>query len=112
MSRDVRLYLEDMLEACRRVLEYTTGMDFPTYTADRRTRDAVVRNLEILGEAAKKVPREVTERLPVIDWREVRAFRDVLAHGYFGLDERIVWEVVTGRVPGIVGELERYLQRH
>lgn len=90
MSRETRLYLEDILEACRRATVYTTGMTFEQFLADQRTRDAVARNLEIPGEAAKKVPEDVRKQLPAIDWREACAFRDVLAHAYFGIDERIV----------------------
>lgn len=101
MSRDARLYLEDMLEACRRVISYTHDRTCEQFLADERTRDAVARNLEILGEAAKKVPPEVRRLLAAIDWREVCAFRDVLAHAYFEVDQRIVWEVVTLRVPAI-----------
>ena len=109
MSREPRLYLEDMLEACRRAAMYTTGMTFEQFNADLRTRDAVARNLEVLGEAAKKVPEDVRTQLPAIDWREACAFRDVLAHHYFGIDERIVWDVVTLRAPPIARELERFL---
>ena len=109
MSRDVRLYLEDMLEACRRATEYVQALSFEQYLADRRTRDAVARNLEILGEAAKQVPAEWRAKMPAIDWREACAFRDVLAHGYFGLDERILWDVVRLRAPTIIAELERFL---
>ncbi len=109
MSRDTRLYLEDMLDACRRVLEYTAGRTYDQYLADRRTRDAVMRNLEIMGEAAKQVPPGTCAQLPAIDWREAKAFRDVLAHGYFGIDETIVWEVIQKRVPAIARELERFL---
>lgn len=109
MSRETRLYLEDMLEACRRVTSYTTGMTFEQFRADQRTCDAVARNLEILGEAAKRVPEDVRKQLPAIDWRESCAFRDVLAHAYFGIDERIVWDVVTLRAPSIARELERFL---
>jgi uncharacterized protein with HEPN domain len=109
MSRETRLYLEDMLEACGRVTTYTAGMTFEQFLADQRTRDAVARNLEILGEAAKKVPDDVRQKLPVIDWREACAFRDVLAHAYFGIDERVVWDVASLRAPSIARELERFL---
>ena len=109
MSRDARLYLDDMREACRRVTTYTAGMSFEQYVADQRTRDAVARNLEILGEAAKRVPADLRTRLPAIDWREACAFRDVLAHAYFGIDERIVWDVITLRVPSVALQLQRFL---
>ena len=109
MSRDARLYLEDMLEACRRAAGYVEALSFEQYLTDQRTRDAVARNLEILGEAAKRVPAEWRAKMPGIDWREACAFRDVLAHAYFGLDERVLWDVVRLRGPIIVAEIERFL---
>lgn len=111
MSRDPRLYLEDMLEACRRISGYVSGVTFEAFAADQMRRDAVERNLEILGEAAKKVPAEIRRLLPDVDWREACAFRDVLAHAYFGLDLRIIWEVATLRAPAIVQHLQEHLGR-
>jgi uncharacterized protein with HEPN domain len=110
MSRDPLLYLEDMATACRRAISYVEGSTFAQYLGDPKTRDAVARNLEILGEAAKNVPPELRAALPAINWREACAFRDVLAHGYFGLDELILWEVVQKRAPGIAEEVERFLR--
>ena len=77
-------------------------MTFEQFAADERTRDAVARNLEILGEAAKKVPDDVRKLLPAIDWREACAFRDVLAHAYFGIDERIVLRLSAPLFPAAV----------
>ncbi len=109
MSRDTRLYLEDMLEACRRIGTYASGTTFEAFATDLMRRDAVERNLEILGEAAKKVPADTRLRLAGIDWREACAFRDILAHAYFGLDLSIVWEVATVRAPAIARLLDEYL---
>ncbi len=80
MSRDVAAYVADMVEACARVTEYTTGVDAGALRADRKTVDAVVRNLKVLGEAAKRVPASVREKAPQIPWREIAGMRDVLIH--------------------------------
>jgi uncharacterized protein with HEPN domain len=76
-------------------------MSFPAFLADERTRDAVIRNLEVIGEAAKNLPEEVTTKAPEIEWRKIRGMRDVLAHGYFGMDARVVWSTVTTKVEAL-----------
>lgn len=112
MSRDWRVYLDDMLECASHVLEYTAGMTFEQFLADRRTYDAVLRNLEIMGEAAKQVPSDVRLRFPEIPWREVARFRDRLAHGYRSLDDEIVWDVVQHRIPDLQVRIRHALTNH
>lgn len=109
MPRDIGLYLEDMLEAAARLASYTDGLDFDGFARDPRTIDAVVRNLEVLGEAAKRVPDMVRERAVEIDWRKVAGMRDVLAHAYFQVDLKIVWDATINRVPELVEPLRRLL---
>jgi uncharacterized protein with HEPN domain len=76
-------------------------MTFDAFVADDRTRDAVIRNIEIIGEAAKKLPDEVIAKAPAVPWRKVRGMRDVVAHGYFGLDGKLVWDTVTTKIDEI-----------
>jgi uncharacterized protein with HEPN domain len=109
VPRDVGLYLEDMLEAASRVTAYVGSSDLPAFAADRRTVDAVLRNLEILGEAAKRVPDDVRDRAPEIPWRKVAGMRDVLAHTYFEVDLEIVWDAAANKVPALVELLRRLL---
>ena len=111
MSRDWRLYLDDMLAACRKVERFTAGMTFETFRNDDRTYDAVVRNLEIIGEAAKQVPDAFRRQVPGVDWRKVAAFRDVLAHAYHGIDDDILWDVVREKVPSLEAQLADFLSR-
>ena len=111
MSPDWRLYLDDMLEACRKVERYTTGMTFDAFRCDERTYDAVVRNLEIIGEAAKHVPDDLRCQVPGVDWRKVAAFRDVLAHAYHGIDDDVLWDVVREKVPSLATQLAEFLAR-
>jgi uncharacterized protein with HEPN domain len=105
VSRDVTLYLEDMIEACRRVARYSEGLDRDGLAADTMVHDAVLRNLEILDEPAKGVPAEARAIDQEIAWRRIAGLRDVLAHAYLGIDEDIVWNVVSVEVPGLLPRL-------
>ncbi len=83
MPRDASVYLRDILEAISRIRAYTSGMDRETSERDPRTVDAVLYNLEILGEATKRVPVQVRQRAPEIEWRKMTGMRDIIAHVYF-----------------------------
>lgn len=99
MSRDWQLYLDDIVASCDKIERFTEGMDRSTFFADERTFDAVVRNLEVIGEATKHIPDEVRSRVVVVEWRKIAGLRDILAHAYFGIDEDIVWDVVRNKIP-------------
>ena len=102
MSRDWRLFLGDILQSCAKVRRYTAGMRQPQFLADERTYDAVVRNIELIGEAAKRLPPDVCQAMPQIEWRKIAGMRDWLAHGYFGIDPDILWDVIQNKVPELV----------
>lgn len=105
MSRDWRIYLSDMIDRCDRVLAYTR--DLPREQFDQRglAYDATLRNIELLGEAARHIPEEERQKTPGIDWRGVIAVRNILVHGYLGVDDDILWDVIQQRIP----ELKRLL---
>jgi uncharacterized protein with HEPN domain len=98
MSRDYRLYLDDMRESCEKVLRYVEGLTFDQFVQDEKTFDAIVRNLEIIGEAAKHIPPEIRGRYPQVEWAKIASLRDVTIHEYFGLDEDILWDIVQNQV--------------
>ncbi len=110
MSRDYRLYLDDMRMAAEKVLRYTEGVDLAHFVDDDKTYDAVVRNLEVIGEAAKHVPAEVQVRYPEVTWRSIAGLRDIVAHEYFGIDEDILWDIVVNQVPQLLGQVKRILE--
>jgi uncharacterized protein with HEPN domain len=107
VSRDWRVYLDDIVEAADLVAEFTDGMTLEAFIADRRTYHAVLRNLEILGEAAKKLPVEVRERAPDVPWKQIAGFRDHLAHAYFELEDEVIWTVVRQHLPAFRAEADR-----
>ena len=78
MLREWRLYLSDMREAADKVMRYSDGLNMVTFVADEMARDAVLRNLEIIGEAAKHIPLQIRAEAPTLDWRRIAGFRDTL----------------------------------
>ena len=109
MSRDWTFFLEDILEAANKVIRYTNGMTLEAFRTNELVFDAVVRNLEIIGEAAKHLPTEIHEMMPEVEWSKATAFRDVIAHGYFGLNVHIIWDVTRNKVPDISKSVEKLL---
>jgi uncharacterized protein with HEPN domain len=110
VSRDPRLYLDDMLDSTRTVLDYTRGLTFDQFAASRLVRDAVILNLQIIGEAASHVPADLRARYPEVHWRDMVGLRNVIAHGYFALDLATLWDIVQARVPELVPQVERILK--
>ena len=98
-KRDYRLFLQDILESIERIEEYTEGYDFETFTKDRKTVDAVLRNLEIIGEAARHIPENIRTQHPEIPWKRVIGLRNVVIHHYFGVDLSIVWVIIKKQLP-------------
>jgi uncharacterized protein with HEPN domain len=98
-ERDWRLFLKDISESSGRVLDYTNAMARDEFFEDRKTVDAVMRNLAIIGEAAKKIPADVRRKHPDVAWKKMAGLRDIVVHDYFGIDEDIIWDVVSAKIP-------------
>lgn len=99
MSRDVRVYLADIAECCERVSRYVEGLDQVAWSTDERTQDAIVRNLEVIGEAVKRLPLELRADNPEVPWQDIAGLRDILIHEYEGIDFSIVWDIAINEVP-------------
>lgn len=94
--------VRDMLRACEAVVAFTDGMNVEQFAADRRTIDAVIRNLEVVGEAARHVPDAERRRFPDVPWQDVADMRNVLVHEYFGVDLDILWQTATVDIPDLI----------
>ena len=98
MSRDPLLYFEDINTACRKILHYTSEMSFNDFITDERTFDAVIRNIEIIGEAVKNIPETIKMEYGQVEWRGMAALRNIVAHAYFSVKEEIIWDIVQNKI--------------
>ena len=108
-TRPWRLYIQDMVEFGERVLSYTEGMDQAGFITDRRTYDATLRNIELIGEAATHIPVHVRQSHSDIEWRSIVGARNRVAHGYLGIDDDVVWDIVQTGVPQMLSKLRRLM---
>jgi len=97
--RDYRLYLKDIIASMNSIEAFVEGMSLENFQADDKTASAVMRKLEIIGEAAKQVPLEIRQRYPYVPWKEMAGMRDRLIHAYFGVDYQLVWTTIKNRLP-------------
>jgi len=106
-ERADRDFLSDIPEAIRRMAAYTAGMTYEAFLADTKTQDAVIRNLEIIGEATKNLSEGLRARYPPIPWKNMAGVRDRLIHHYFGVNLDIVWQIAVAELPELASQLEK-----
>ncbi|MFM7194043.1 MAG: DUF86 domain-containing protein, partial [Bacteroidota bacterium] len=104
------LYLEDIDTAISRIGIYVTGMDFLSFKRDFKTVDAVIRNFEVIGEAAKNLSKDIKLRNPSVPWEEMYRLRNRVSHEYFGIDYEIIWEIIWKYLPKNKLDIERILE--
>ncbi|MBA7534504.1 hypothetical protein ES705_26752 [subsurface metagenome] len=110
MKRDYTLYLKDILESINFIEEFINDMSFDEFKKDEKTSSATVRKLEIIGEAAKHIPKEVIDANKEIPWKEMAGMRDKITHDYFGIDYNIIWKVIKNRLPDLKNKIERVIR--
>jgi uncharacterized protein with HEPN domain len=99
MPRDYRLYLDDILESCSKIRQFTRGMSFQEFERDVKTQDAVIRNFEVIGEPANRLPEDVKARCSRVEWAKIIGFRNILVHEYFGVKLETVWTAIQEKIP-------------
>ena len=107
-KRDADLLIQDMLTAMYRIESYTTGHDHDSFLRDEKTIDAVVRNLEVLGEAARQLPGEFVNLHPHVPWGLISGLRNRIVHDYFGLDLEIIWQIISKDLSPLKIQLEKF----
>lgn len=110
MPRDYKVFLEDVLEAIANIAEFVGPMSRGEFDADKKTLHAVVRNLEVIGEAIKSVPGEVRVQHPQVPWQRIAGLRDILIHHYFEIDIDIVWDIIQNKLPELKSQIDGILK--
>ena len=103
------MYLQDLMVAMTRIAEYLEGYDFDQFKKDYKTVDAVIRNFEIIGEAAKNLPDHIKENNPDLPWDEMYLLRNKVSHEYFGIDYEIIWDVCINHLPENMKQIQSIL---
>jgi uncharacterized protein with HEPN domain len=111
VTQEYHDYLQDILDAIDETAEFTADISFETFAHDRRTSNAVVRSLEVLGEAAKRIPDDLRAEAPDVPWKRMAGMRDKLIHEYSGVDLNIVWTVIKEELPPVRHMIERFLKK-
>jgi uncharacterized protein with HEPN domain len=110
MLRDYKVYLDDIAQAIRKINSYLLKLDQKRFAQDEKTIDAVVRNLEIIGEAVKKLPDDIRKQHSEVNWKKIAGLRDILIHEYYGIDVEIIWDIITNKLPPLAKEVELMLK--
>lgn len=106
-KRETKLYLEDIKDCIRKIEQYTKGESFDAFTHNTMIIDAVVRNIEIIGEAANNMPEELKEKHVEIPWYEIKGMRNRIVHEYFGVDEKVLWDTIKEDIPKLKEQIEK-----
>ena len=101
-ERDPRIYCEDILDSGSAIVDFVKGLSFEDFCDDRKTYSAVIREFEIIGEAVGKLPESYRERRPDVEWQDIKDFRNLLSHEYFGVDLEIVWKIIEDDLPDLM----------
>lgn len=110
MKREAGDFIEDIISAMDKALKFVEGMSYEEFVQDDKTVFAVVRAIEIIGEAVKNVPDDIKKKYPEVPWKGMAGMRDKVIHGYFGVDLKVVWDTIKKRIPEVKPLFERMLE--
>ncbi|HOC52430.1 MAG TPA: DUF86 domain-containing protein [Caldisericia bacterium] len=110
MKRNIKLYLQDIWESILSIEEYTKNFTEDEFNSNRQVQDAVIRRLEIIGEAVKNIDDDFRDKYPQIPWKKIAAIRDIIAHEYFGVKLERVWDVIIKDLPGLRDKIKAIME--
>lgn len=110
-KRDYRDYLQDILDSTKDINSFIANMDFGNFSKDKKTINAVIRSIEVIGEAAKNIPQSVRDKYPSVPWKKMAGMRDKMIHEYFGVDIEILWKTVKEDIPSVKPSMEGLLKK-
>ena len=110
-KREPELLLKDIEESIKKIKVYTKGMSFDMFQNDDKTIDSVIRNFEIIGEAANRIPDEIKEKFTEVNWHRIRGFRNRIVHDYMGVDLEIIWEIIEKNIDELQEQIEEIIRR-
>ena len=111
MHRTDKEFLFDILEACKRITQYIKGLNYEDFLKNTEKQDAVIRNIEVIGEAVKSISKELRNKYSDINWKNIAGMRDKLIHFYFGIKLEIVWIVATQEIPQLQKQIEQIMRQ-
>ncbi|MGE8204625.1 HepT-like ribonuclease domain-containing protein [Heyndrickxia sp. NPDC080065] len=109
MQREPKVFLEDILSSAIKVEKYTRGLSFEDFIDNDLVYDAVIKNILVIGEATKNIPKDIRQSNPHIEWRKMAGMRDMMIHGYFSINFQIIWDVVQNKIPEFKQQIEQLL---
>lgn len=110
MPKDFKVFLDDIIESAAKIKSYTAGLSYKDFLNDDKTIDAVLRNLEIIGEAATKIPENIRQQRSDIEWYKVIGLRNILIHQYSGVDLEIGWQIIFQKLPLFERQIRNILE--
>ena len=105
MKRDIGLFIEDIINSIRNIEEFSKNLNREKFSKDKLRQSAIIRQLEIIGEAVKNIPSNFREKYPKIAWKDIAGFRDILSHAYFGVNLERVWNIIEKDLPKLKEEI-------
>jgi uncharacterized protein with HEPN domain len=109
-KRNILLLLDDILKSIQKIQKYINGKTYNDFIADDLLIDAVIRNLEVIGEATKSIPISFRKKYPAVEWKKIAGLRDILIHEYFGIDYELLWDIVKNKIPELNYQITKIVE--